>query len=172
MIEIRIHGRGGQGVVTAAELLAKAAFNDGKYCLAFPKFGPERTGAPVEAYCRIDDKPIRLRSQVYEPDYLIVLDSSLINYMDVTKGMKKTGVIVINSRKKPDAACKTFAIDATQIALDILGKPIANTVMLGAFAKAAGVVTLKSIEKAIKERFNEKLAEANVMAVKKAYEVL
>ncbi len=172
MIEVRFHGRGGQGAVTAAELLAKAAFSDGKYCLAFPKFGPERTGAPVEAYCRIDDKPIKLRTQVYEPDYLIVLDHGLATYIDITNGMKKNGAIIINDSGSVKMKFRTCSIDATQVALDVIGKPIVNTVMLGAFAKATGIITLKSLEKAIYERFSGKIADSNIAAVRKAYEVV
>ncbi|MBI5347138.1 MAG: pyruvate ferredoxin oxidoreductase subunit gamma [Candidatus Aenigmarchaeota archaeon] len=172
MIEIRIHGRGGQGVVTAAELLAKAAFNNGKYCLAFPKFGPDRTGAPVEAYCRIDDRPIKLRTQIYEPDCLIVLDQGLAKNIDITNGMKKNGVIIINANGSVKMKFRACSIDATQVALDVIGKPIVNTVMLGAFAKATGVITLKSLEKAIYGRFSGKIADSNIAAVRKAYEVL
>ena len=114
MIEIRIHGRGGQGAVTASEVLAVAAFKDKKFSQAFPKFGPERSGAPVEAYTRIDDKYIDIRTQVYEPNYIIILDDSLLNIMDVTKGLSKDGVIVINSEKLEKIGnFKTYALDAT-----------------------------------------------------------
>jgi pyruvate ferredoxin oxidoreductase gamma subunit len=170
MIEIRIHGKGGQGAVTAAEVLAIAAFHDGKFSQAFPSFGPERSGAPVESYCRIDDKFINLRTHVYEPDYLIILDDSLLSAVDVTKGLKRDGNIVINSAEKTKSDFRIFNIDATKIALDILGKPIVNTAMLGAFAKATKIVTMKSLEEALKEKFSGTLLEKNIQAVKKAYD--
>lgn len=169
MIEIRIHGRGGQGAVTASEALAVAAFKDGKFSQAFPSFGPERTGAPVEAYCRIDDRFISIRTHVYEPDYIIVLDESLLSVIDITKGLKKGGVIVINSEKKPKVNFRTYSIDATRIALDFLGKPIVNTAMLGAFAKATKLISMKSIEEAIKERFSGEIAAKNIEAIRRAY---
>jgi len=170
MLEIRIHGKGGQGAVTAAEVLAIAAFHDGKFSQAFPSFGPERSGAPVEAYCRIDDRFIDLRTHIYEPDYLIVLDASLLSVIDITKGLKRNGVIVINSDEKIKSDFMVFNIDAKKIALDILGRPIVNTAMLGAFAKATKLVTMKSLEEALKEKFEGKTLEKNIQAVKKAYE--
>ena len=169
MIEIRIHGRGGQGAVTASEILAIAAFKDGKYSQAFPKFGPERTGAPVEAYCRIDEKFINLRTEVYNPNYLIVLDDSLA---DVTNGLGKNGVIIINSASSRKINnYKTYSIDATKIAIETFGRNIVNTAMLGAFVKATKLLSLKSIEEAIKEKFPSALAEKNITAIRKAYEV-
>lgn len=155
MIEIRIHGRGGQGAVTASEILAIAFFKDGKFSQAFPSFGPERSGAPVEAYCRVDDKFIRLRTHVYNPNYLIILDERLTKVIDVTKNLEKNGLIVINSKSK--AAFNGFrvaAVDATKIAVDILGKPIVNTAVLGAFAKATKLLSMKSLEAAIRERLS------------------
>ena len=173
MIEIRFHGRGGQGAVTAAEILAVAAFKDKKFSQAFPKFGPERTGAPVEAYCRIDDKFINLRSQIYNPMHLIVLDASLLTVIDATKGLQKDGLVILNSNKKQKTKdWKTFTVDATKIALETLGKPIVNTAMLGAFAKATGLVSLGSIKETIKERFPKELAEKNILAIEKAYNEL
>ena len=170
MIEIRLHGRGGQGAVTASEVLAIAAFKDGKFSQAFPSFGPERTGAPVESYCRIDDVFINMRTHIYEPDFLIVLDPSLLETVDITKGLKKSGTIIINSEKKPEFNYKVFYVNASKIAMDILGRPIVNTAMLGAFAKATGIVTMQSIESALKERFPGPLAEKNIAAVKRAYD--
>lgn len=164
MKEIRIHGRGGQGSVTAAELIAVAAFEDGKWSQAFPYFGTERRGAPVTAFARISDKKIRLRSQVYEPDYVIVQDPSLIPGVDVASGMKQDGLIIINTEKDPStikinthATVKT--IDATALAIEIIGKPIVNTALLGAFAGATGNIRLESINKAIKARFPGKIGE-------------
>ncbi|WP_414470539.1 pyruvate synthase subunit PorC [Methanobacterium sp. ACI-7] len=172
MIEIRFHGRGGQGAVTAAEILAKAAFEDGKYCQAFPFFGAERKGAPVMAFSRINDKPIRRRYQVYNPDYVIVLDDTLLEAVDVLSGLKEGGKVVLNTVDDINLGknVESYSIDATGIALDILGIPIVNTVMLGAFAGATGTVTLDSILKIIKETFPGKIGEKNAEAAKVAYE--
>lgn len=169
MIEIRIHGRGGQGAVTASEVLAVAAFKDGKFTQAFPKFGPERGGAPVEAYCRIDDKYIDIRTQVYKPNYLIVLDESLLDIIDVTQGLAKDGVAVINSEKgRKIGNFETHTLDATKVALKIIGKPIVNTVMLGAFIRATNLIKMESIEEALNERFSGEIAKKNIEAVRRA----
>jgi pyruvate ferredoxin oxidoreductase, gamma subunit (EC 1.2.7.1) len=173
MIEIRFHGRGGQGAVTAAELLAVAAFNDGYYSQAFPAFGVERRGAPVLAFTRINDEKIRVRSQIYSPDYVIVQDSTLVKTVNVVEGLKEDGMVVINSNKDPkefDIGREIRAIDATKISLDVIGRPIMNTTMLGAFAGATGVVSLESVKKAVENRFEGKLKERNVRAVEVAYE--
>lgn len=172
MIEIRFHGRGGQGAVTAAEILAKAAFEDGKYCQAFPFFGAERKGAPVMAFSRINDKPIRRRYQVYNPDYVIVLDETLLEAIDVLSGLKDGGKVIINSKNdaKLGEDIDSYNIDATGIALDILGIPIVNTVMLGAFASITSEVSLDSIIKIIKETFPGKIGEKNAEASKIAYQ--
>ncbi|MAH43018.1 pyruvate ferredoxin oxidoreductase [archaeon] len=173
MIEIRIHGRGGQGSVTASEVLAVAAFKDGKYSQAFPKFGPERTGAPVEAFCRIDDKFVKIRSQIYEPDYLVVLDQTLLDAVDVTSGLKPGSIIVINaSDNDVKEKLKDFdvrIIDATKIAMKELGRPIVNTAIVGAFLAATNVVSLNSLEEALSERFEGNMREKNINAVKQAY---
>jgi len=175
--EIRIHGRGGQGSVTAAELIAVAAFEDGKWSQAFPYFGTERRGAPVTAFARISDKKIRVRSQIYEPDYVIVQDPSLLSIVDVASGIKKDGLIIVNSEKEPselkmDTAATVRTIDATTLAIKILGVPIVNTALLGAFAGASGQIRLESVSKAIKERFPGKIGEKNVEAVRQAYEMM
>ena len=174
MIEIRFDGRGGQGAVTAAEILAKAAFEDGKYSQAFPFFGVERRGAPVMAFTRIDDKPIQIRYQVQNPDYVVVLDDGLLDVIDVFSGIKENSKVVINTNKKDKidkTKCKeTYDIDATGIALENLGVPIVNTVMLGSFAKKSGEVTLDSIIKVINETFPQKLAEKNSKAATIAFE--
>ena len=169
MIEIRIHGRGGQGVVTASDLLAVAAFKDGRYSQAFPFFGTERTGAPIATFCRIDSEPIRIRSHIYEPDYVIVLDPTLIGDVDVADGLKKGGVIIVNSAS-PRKMKGAKSIDATKIALDIIGKPFVNVAILGAFAAATGAVSLRSLTEAVKERFSGKMADLNTKALKAAYE--
>jgi 2-oxoisovalerate ferredoxin oxidoreductase gamma subunit len=172
MIEIRFHGRGGQGAVTAARLLGEAAFNEGKYCQAFPSFGAERRGAPVLAFTRIDNKQIRIRTLVYEPNYVVVLDPTLLEVINVAAGLKKGGIIVVNAKEVPEElkAAKVATVDATAIAIEFLGSPITNTAMLGAFAKATKLVSLNSVVKVIEGYFGGKLAEKNVAAVKAAYE--
>jgi pyruvate ferredoxin oxidoreductase gamma subunit len=174
MIEIRFHGRGGQGAVTAAKILAKAAFEDGKYSQAFPFFGVERRGAPVMAFTRIDDKPIQIRYQVQNPDYVIVLDEGLLDVVDVFSGIKDDGKAIINTNKeeklKEYSNKEVYSIDATGIALENLGVPIVNTIMLGAFSKKSGKVSLDSIIKVIKETFPGKLGDKNSKAAEIAYE--
>lgn len=169
MKEIVILGRGGQGAVTSSQLLAIAAFYDGKKSQAFPAFGAERRGAPTRSFTRISDKDIKIRSQVYNPDYVLILDSGLINEIDLSKVKKK---IIINSNKKFQNK-KIISIDATKIAFEIFKKPIVNTAMLGAFSKITGEVSLSSLLKAIDERFegkNDKITDLNKKAVKKVYE--
>jgi len=177
MKEIRIHGRGGQGSVTAAELLAIAAFEDGMYSQAFPSFGVERRGAPVLAFVRLSDQKIRLRSQVYEPDYVIVQDATLIESVDVAGGLKSDGMVIVNTEHDPaDIPLKTRAtvktIDATRISIDIIGKPIVNTVMLGAFAGASREVNAESIKNAVRDRFPGEIGEKNADAVQRAYDLV
>ncbi len=177
MKEIRIHGRGGQGSVTAAELLAVAAFADNKFSQAFPAFGVERRGAPVQAFTRIGDVPIRLRSQVYEPDYVIVQDPTLLEVVEVANGLKDDGILIINSDFDPetfkiDTKARIMTVNATKIALDIIGRPIVNTVLLGAFAGATGEVKPESIMEAVKERFPGKVGERNAEAVMEAYKMM
>ncbi len=166
MLEVRFHGRGGQGAVTAAEVLAVAAFKDGKQSQAFGKFGPERRGAPVQSFTRMDENPIRIRQEVYKPDIVVVLDPSLMKVVDVKEGMKENGILIINTKKDiPGAWC----VDATRVALDTIGRPIVNTAMLGAFSKASdSAVKLDSIVEAIKERFPGELGEKNAQAIIKA----
>jgi len=174
--EVRIHGRGGQGSVTAAELLAVAAFEDGQFSQAFPFFGVERRGAPVTAFARLSDKKIRLRSQIYEPDYVIVQDATLISAVDVTAGLKPNGIVIVNSEKSAedvglDAGIDVRTIDATGIALDIIGRPIVNTTLLGAFAGATGEISIDSIKQSVLARFPGKIGEVNVQAAEKAYQL-
>ncbi len=171
MIEVRFHGRGGQGAVTAAEILAKAAFEDGKHCQAFPFFGVERRGAPVMAFTRIDNQPIRGRYQVYEPNYVVVLDDGLLEVVDVFSGIQDGGKIIINTTNdlKIEEGVKVQKIDATGISLDVLGVPIVNTVMLGAFAGVTGEVSLESLVKVIKETFKGSVGEKNAKAAEIAY---
>ena len=176
-IGIRIHGRGGQGSVTSAELLAQAAIYEGKYAQAFPSFGPERRGAPVQAFIRIDNqKPIRVRAGVTKPDIVMVLDPSLLNIVDVFSGLKEGGTLIVNTRdsfedikEKFGTNWKTAIIDATTIARELLGIPIVNTTMIGALVKATGIVELESLIEPLKKRFGH-LAEKNINSMKKAYE--
>jgi pyruvate ferredoxin oxidoreductase gamma subunit len=174
--ELRIHGRGGQGSVTAAELIAVAAFEGGVYAQAFPAFGVERRGAPVQAFVRFDNKKIRLRSQVYEPDYIIVQDSTLIRDVNVFQGVKAGGIVIVNTEKKMDfpvpEGVRVITIDATSIALEVLGLPITNTTLMGAFASASGEIEIKALENALRHRFRGDLAEKNVKAARKAYEMV
>lgn len=157
--------------MTAAQLLAEAAFLEGKYCQAFPFFGAERRGAPVVAFTRLDDKPIRLRTQIYKPDHVVVLDPTLLEAVDVAEGLKEGGVIVVNSKERPEGLPgKVAFVDATGIAMQTLGSAITNTAMLGAIAKATSIVSLDSILKAVQGKFKGPTAEKNVVAVKTAYE--
>ncbi len=174
--EVRFHGRGGQGAVTSSQVLAIAAFHDGKFTQAFPNFGVERTGAPVESYTRIDDKHINVRSHVYSPAYVIVLDPSLMANVDVTKGLKKDALIIVNSNKTPsELGLKGFdakSIDITKVALEVIGKPFVNIAALGAFAAMTGEVSIEALNKAIDERFAEKgkIAGLNKEACRVLYE--
>ncbi|MCK4237142.1 MAG: pyruvate ferredoxin oxidoreductase subunit gamma [Candidatus Krumholzibacteria bacterium] len=175
MMEIRFHGRGGQGAVTSAELLAVAAISEGKYAQSFPSFGPERRGAPVIAFTRIDDKPIRTRFGIYKPDVVVVLDASLLKIADPAKGLKSKGVLVINSAKNLDEIVEEFGysgirvatVDATKIANEELGRPITNTTMLGAVVKITGVIKPESMKKPLERRFG-KIAEKNLKSFRRA----
>ncbi len=170
MIEIRIHGRGGQGSVTAASLLAIAAGHDGKYSQGFPAFGVERRGAPVRAFARISDEPITIRSQIYNPDYVMIMDPTLCELPEIISGIKPETVIVINSKEGGRKfRNKTYLYDATTLALELLGRDIVNTAILGVFAKATGLVSLKGILEAIDREFPQKLAEKNKELVSRAY---
>ncbi|MFA5187739.1 MAG: 2-oxoacid:acceptor oxidoreductase family protein [Patescibacteria group bacterium] len=164
MIEIRVHGRGGQGNVTLAFLIAMAAFYDGKHSQSFPVFGVERKGSPVAAFAKLDDKFIRSRQQIYEPDYIIILDPSLVKISDVLTGAKKNTVVIINSDKEPAKVCpgytgKVYCVPVLKIALKEIGKPIINTAMLGAFAKISGLIKIESAKKAIIENLGEKYGQ-------------
>jgi len=179
MYEIRFHGRGGQGGRMAAEAYALAAFLEGNYAVSFPFFGAERRGAPVKAFTRVDKEKIRIKTQVYEPDYVVVLDETLLETVDVLEGLKEDGIVIINTQKKPEEIelsreVKCATVDATSIALDILGRAITNTAILGAIAKATGQVSIESIEKAIMEKFGTKMGkeagEKNAKAARAAYE--
>jgi pyruvate ferredoxin oxidoreductase gamma subunit len=176
MIEIRFHGRGGQGAVTSVELLALAAIGEGKFAQGFPSFGPERRGAPVLAFCRVDDRHIRLRCKIASPDVVVVLDPSLIRIQNPPADLKENGIIVLNTYKTPEEVRRDYGfkhtlalVDANKVAREVLGVPIVNTTMMGALIKATGVVKLESLEEPLKERFGP-LAVKNFNALKAAYE--
>lgn len=176
MIEVRFHGRGGQGTVTAAELMAQAAIAENMYAQAFPNFGPERRGAPVTAFLRLSDCPIFLRERIVSPDVVVVLDQTLIGLVDVTEGLLPGKTVVINTRQTPSniskhiARCYTLAlVDASEIAVKTLTVPIANTAIIGALIKAIGTVSLEALDKPIKQRFG-RLAEKNLLAMRKAFD--
>jgi len=176
LIEVRWHGRGGQGAWTASELLARAAIHEGKHIQSFPEFGPERMGAPVRAFTRISDEPIRLHCSVYNPDIVVVLDPTLMVTIPVAHGLKKNGTIIINTSDEPAKIKEklkiiggvVWTVPATEIAIKILGRPITNTAMLGAVARATHIVGMESIEKAVNERFSAQLAEKNIGVIKEA----
>jgi pyruvate ferredoxin oxidoreductase gamma subunit len=177
IMEIRIHGRGGQGAVTAAELLAVAAFYDGKFSQAFPSFGVERRGAPVMAFCRIAETAIRLREQIYSPEYVIIQDASLIGAdPQVMKGIENCYGVLINSEKNEWPLVKNkniVNVPATKIALEKIGKPFINTALIGAFSAMTGAVSLNSLKRAVREMFgakNGKIAEGNVAAMEEAFD--
>jgi pyruvate ferredoxin oxidoreductase gamma subunit len=180
MLQIRIHGRGGQGVVTAAEMLSIAAFEQGRHAQAFPSFGSERTGAPVIAYCRIDDQEIRLREPILAPDVLIVQDPTLLHQVDVFQGLQPDGYVLINSRRSfHDLGLaeiesryrheRLVTVPATEIALKHIGRPLPNAVLLGGFAALSGLITLTAVDHAIRTKFSGKIAESNVAAAAEAY---
>jgi len=177
--EIRFHGRGGQGAVILAQLTAKAAFLEGKWPQAMVFFGAERRGAPVEAFARISDREILVRSKVYEPDYVVVLDPSLFEALDLTQGLREGGSLLVNSAKKLKfsesflSRNRVCYVDATGIALElnliVAGQPVVNTAMLGAFAKTTGEIRLESAEKVVREEWPGDVGELNSKAVRLAY---
>ncbi|MEZ5727289.1 MAG: 2-oxoacid:acceptor oxidoreductase family protein [Burkholderiaceae bacterium] len=180
MLQIRIHGRGGQGVVTAAEMLSVAAFQQGRFAQAFPSFGSERTGAPVVAFCRIDDAEIRLREPIVAPDVLIVQDPTLLHQVDVFQGLVPDGYVLINSRHGFDDLGlaeitarhrheRLTTVPATEIAMRHLGRPLPNAVLLGGFAALSGLISLDAVEHAIRDRFSGRGADDNVAAATEAF---
>ena len=183
MFQVRIHGRGGQGVVTAAELLSVAGFREGRHAQAFPSFGSERTGAPVVAFCRLDTRPIRLREPILEPDALIIQDPTLLHQVDVFGGLTPEGYILINTSRSfeelglgeyvagfhPERLC---TVPATEIALKHVGRPLPNAALLGGFAAVTRQISLESVSAAIREKFPGKVAEANVAAATESFEAV
>lgn len=175
MIEIRFHGRGGQGAVTSAELLAQAAIDEGKYATAFPSFGPERRGAPVVAFARVDEQPVRLRSKIYRPDVVVVLDPSLLDIANPSEGIRDGGILIINSTHEPESirnklsySGKMALVDAGAIAKEVIGLPITNTTMVGALIKGTSLLSVDSLKDPFKRRFG-KIAARNIEAMERAY---
>jgi len=183
IIEIRWHGRGGQGAKTVAEFLALVALNEGKYSQGFPEYGPERSGAPIKGYTRISEGRIKMHSAIYHPDVVLVLDSSLLDSVNVCDGLKEGGIVIINTTIPiPELeekysflkGKKVWTLDANQIAKDEIGKAIPNMPILGALVKASGVVKMDSVVNDIREeftkKFSPKILEGNIRAVQRAYE--
>ena len=181
MFQTRFHGRGGQGVVTAAEMLSVAAFREGRFAQAFPSFGSERTGAPVMAFCRIDDKAIRLREPIMQPDALIIQDPTLLHQVDVFGGLAHGGYILINTSRSFSAlgidefvqgfnAEHLCTVPATEFALRHVGRPLPNAALLGGFAALSGRIAIDSVLAAIREKFPAKVADGNIAAASAAYE--
>ena len=183
MFQVRIHGRGGQGVVSAAEMLSVAAFDEGRHAQAFPSFGSERMGAPVMAFCRIDDREIRLREPVMSPDALIIQDPTLLHQVDLFNGLAERGFILVNStrgfaelgieefvrRFPPKHIC---TVPASELAMKHVGRPVPNAALLGGFAAITRQLSIESVAKAIREKFPGKVGEANVAAAREAYDLV
>ncbi len=181
MFQVRIHGRGGQGVVTAAELLSIAAFREGRYAQAFPSFGSERSGAPVVAYCRFDEKEIRLREPILAPDALVIQDPTLLHQVDLFAGLAREGYMLINTSRGFEAlglaefvrgfrAERLCTVPATELALKHVGRPVPNAALLGGFAALTGRISLESVAAAIRDKFSGKISEGNAAAAAEAYE--
>ena len=183
MFQLRIHGRGGQGVVTGAEMMSIAAFLGGRHAQAFPSFGSERTGAPVVAFCRMDDKEIRLREPIMQPDAIIIQDATLLHQVDVFGGLKKDGFILINTTRsfvelglgefvkgfKPD---HLLTVPASELAMKHVGRPVPNVPLVGAFAALGGLISLDAVKKAIDEKFSGAVAKGNKGAAEEAYQIV
>jgi pyruvate ferredoxin oxidoreductase gamma subunit len=182
MFEVRIHGRGGQGVVTAAELLSEAAFAEGRHAQAFPSFGSERTGAPVVAFCRISDRPIRVREPVSAPHALVVQDSTLIHQVNLFAGLRPEGYVVVNSSRTihdlgledllAGREGRVVTVPATELAKDHIGRPLPNAVLLGALAGLTGLVHVRSLGEALHRRFVPEVARRNVEAASAAHDLV
>jgi len=181
MTEIRWHARGGQGAKTAATLVAAVALEEGKFSQGFPDYGPEREGAPVRGYTRISDKPICVHSAIYNPDIVVVLDASLLDTVDVTEGLKDGGIVLVNSPLDPAEVrrrlgvknARVFTVDATQIAIDEIGRPIPNTPMMGALMKVMPLLKLETILADVEKKFRSKgdrIVQGNFRAIRRAFE--
>ncbi len=182
VVEVRWHGRGGQGAVTAAKVLAEVALRNGKNVQAFPEYGPERTGAPLKAYNRISEKPIRIHCQVTSPNVIVVIDPSLLDVVDVAEGASEDAFFIINTPKEPHEVKEilrlknnqtVYTVDATKIALDTIGRPIPNTPMLGALSKVSGLIPLEGllddIKKSLGKKLKSEVIEGNLEAIRRAY---
>jgi pyruvate ferredoxin oxidoreductase gamma subunit len=178
MNEVRFHGRAGQGILTASRLFAQGAIVDGKYAQAFPDFGPERLGAPVQAFARIDDQPIEIRSQIYTPNAVAVFEESLLSKVPVTRGMIPKGQFVVNSKneRSPEAkkmgmevGADVYVLDANRIAIDLIGSPTVSTIMLGALAGASGFVSVDSLEHSVRERFHGNMGDVNAKMIRMGF---
>lgn len=178
MKEIRIHARAGQGAITTAALLGQAVFAKGQYAYAFPNFGAARMGAPMNSFVRIDDKPIRLRSQVYCPDYVLVIDPTLMRGFDVFEGVKENGIVLINALKTtpipqaPKKSIRVFSLPATDIANEIIKRPLGNTVLIGAFTAVSGIIEIEDLVKAIEKRFGPEIGGLNQKAAMAGFEYI
>lgn len=177
MKEIRIHARAGQGAITTATLLGFTYFKEGMYPYAFPHFGAARMGAPMNAFVRIDSKPVRTRSQIYEPDYVIIVDETLMRGYNCFSGLKENGIAIINGKAdlelpKLKAKQKAWVIPANEIALKTIGRPLGNTTLIGAFAAATGEIKLETLIEVIKSRFSGKSQEGNIQAAKQGFEFI
>ena len=179
IIDLRFHGRGGQGAWTASILLARAAIKEGKHAQSFPFFGPERSGAPVEAFARISNEEIELHSKVYEPDYVVIIDPTLLAQVPdtIVAGTNRRTKLIVNTREDGKAVAKAlgfqgevWTIAATDLAREVIGRPIANTAMLGALIRATNLVTLESLFTEVTNQFGERIGERNVMVIKRAYD--
>jgi len=177
MKEIRIHARAGQGAITTAALLGYVYFLKGMYPSAFPHFGAARMGAPMNAFVRVDSKPVRLRSQIYEPDYLIIVDATLLRGYNCFSGLKEKGIAIVSQREgveipKVKPTQKVFVVPANEIAMKTIGRPLGNTALLGAYAAATGEIDLDNLIEAIKHRFSGKAQEGNIAAAKQGFEFI
>jgi pyruvate ferredoxin oxidoreductase gamma subunit len=177
MKEIRIHARAGQGAITTAALLGEAYFKEGMYPYAFPHFGAARMGAPMNAFVRVDSKPVRVRSQIYEPDYVIVVDNTLMRGYNCFSGLKENGIAIVNGVEgvelpKLKATQKVFLVPANAIAEQTIGRPLGNTALIGAFAAATGELKLETVLEVLKKRFSDKILEGNLKAARKGFEFI
>jgi len=177
MKEIRIHARAGQGAITTAYILGEAYFIKGMYAYAFPHFGAARMGAPMNAFVRVDEKPVRSRSQIYEPDYVIVVDSTLLRSVNCLAGFSQKGIALLNQREgvqipKAKAGQKIYVVPANKIAQETIGRPLGNTTLLGAYAAATGEIELETLQEAIKRRLSGKAREGNLEAAKRGFDYI
>jgi pyruvate ferredoxin oxidoreductase gamma subunit len=177
MKEIRIHARAGQGAITTAALLGEAYFLKGVYPYAFPHFGAARMGAPMNAFVRVDTRPVRLRSQIHEPDYILIVDATLMRGFNCLSGLKDNGIVLVNQRQgiespKVNARQKVFLVPANDIALKTIGRPLGNTALLGAYAAATGDINLDNLIDAVRQRFSGKIQDANVEAVRQGFDFI